>query len=60
MVVAINGEPVRAFHELNGVLSGRKPGDMVTVTAVRGLPDAPATVELTVELRAQGEQRSGR
>jgi len=60
VVVAINGEPVRAFHELNGVLSGRKPGDMVTVTAVRGLPDAPATVELTVELRAQGEQRSGR
>ncbi|MGC6486634.1 MAG: S1C family serine protease [Planctomycetota bacterium] len=60
VVVAIDGERVRAFHEFDAVLAGRKPGDAVTVTAVRGLPDAPATVELTVQLRAQGEQRSGR
>ena len=55
-----DGAPVRAFHELNAVLSGRKPGDIVTVTAVRGLPQTPQVVELQVELRAQGEQGSGR
>ena len=60
VIVAIDGAPVRAFHELNAVLSGRKPGDIVTVTAVRGLPQTPQVVELQVELRAQGEQGSGR
>ena len=60
VVVAINGESVRAFHEFDAVLAGRKPGDVVTVTAVRGLPDAPTTIEIPVELRAQGEQRPSR
>ena len=60
VIVAIDGTPVRAFHEFDGVLSGRKPGDVVKVTAVRGLPDAPELVELEVELRAQGEQNDGR
>lgn len=59
VIVAVDGAPVRAFHEFDAVLSGRKPGDVVTVTAVRGLPDAPTVVEFSVELRAQGEQRSG-
>ncbi len=60
VIVAIDGAPVRAFHELDPVLSGRKPGDVIEVLAVRGLPDAPATVTLRIELRARDEVGPGR
>ena len=60
VIVAVDGTLVRAFHEFEAVLSGRKPGDVVEVTAVRGLPDAPEVIELQVELRAQGEQVTGK
>ena len=59
VIVAIDDTPVRAFHELDPVLSGHKPGDVVRVTAVRGLPDEPQLVQFEIELRAQGETDSG-
>jgi S1-C subfamily serine protease len=59
VIVAIDNTPVRAFHELDPVLSGHKPGDSIKVTVVRGLPDAPQLLQFDVTLRAQGEQDSG-
>ncbi len=59
VIVAIDGAPVRAFHELGPVLSGRKPGDVIEVLVVRGLPDEPETVALSIELRARGDADSG-
>ena len=60
VIVAIDDKPVRSFDELPRALSSRKPGDVVRVLAVRGLPDRPETVELRVQLSAQGEGvRSG-
>ena len=60
VIVAIDDAEVRAFHEFSAVLSGRKPGDVVAVTVVRGLPDTPKLVELQIALTAQGEQGAGR
>lgn len=59
VIVAIDNTPVRAFHELDPVLSGHKPGDVITVTIVRGLPASPTLMQFPIELRAQGEQSSG-
>ena len=59
VIVAIDDKPVRTFDELPRVLSSRKPGDQVKVTAIRGLPDAAETVELRVRLAAQGEGVQG-
>jgi len=60
VIVAIDDKPVRSFDELPRALSSRKPGDVVRVLAVRGLPDHPEVIELKVPLAAQGEGvRSG-
>ncbi|MBL8755011.1 MAG: trypsin-like peptidase domain-containing protein [Planctomycetes bacterium] len=60
VIVAIDGKPVRHFDELGKALGNRKPGDTVKVTVVRGLPDAPAAVDVPVQLTAEGEGvRSG-
>lgn len=55
VIVAIDGQPVRSFSELPLVLSSRNSGDVVTVTAIRGLPDNPKTVTLQIEMRTQDE-----
>jgi S1-C subfamily serine protease len=55
VIVAIDGKPVRAFRELPRALRGFKPGDHVAVTVIRGLPEAPKKVDLSVTLAAEGE-----
>jgi S1-C subfamily serine protease len=55
VIVAIDDKPVRSFDELPRALSSRKPGDVVRVTVVRGLPERSQAVELKVQLAAQGE-----
>lgn len=55
VIVAIDDKPVRSYDELPRALSGRKPGDVVRVTVVRGLPERSEAVELKVQLAAQGE-----
>ena len=55
VIVAIDGQPVRAFSELPRVLSSRTSGEVVKVTVIRGLPDAPHEVTLDVELRTEDE-----
>ena len=55
VIVAIDGQPVRSYSELPLVLSSHNSGDVVRVTAIRGLPDAPRTVTLDIELRTQDE-----
>jgi S1-C subfamily serine protease len=60
VLVAIDGKPLRTFDELPRLLAGRKPGDTVKVTVVRGLPEQPQAVELPIRLTAPGESvRSG-
>ena len=60
VLVAIDGKPLRTFDELPRLLAGRKPGDTVKVTVVRGLPEKPEPVELPIRLTAPGESvRSG-
>lgn len=56
VLVAIDGTPVRSYAELPRVIGKRKPGDKVKLTIVRGLPDAPALVELAVQLTAKNER----
>ncbi len=55
VIVAVEGKPVRGFRELPQVLGSRKPGEKVKVTVVRGLPEAPAPIDLEITLAAQGE-----
>lgn len=55
VIVAIDGQPVRSYSELPLVLSSRNSGDVVRVTAIRGLPDNPRTVTLDIEMRTQDE-----
>jgi S1-C subfamily serine protease len=55
VIVEIDGKAVRSFEELPRLLSSRKPGDTVRVTAIRGLPDAPKAVTLDVKLKAMNE-----
>lgn len=60
VLVAIDGKPLRTFDELPRLLASRKPGDTAKVTVVRGLPEQPQAVDLTVKLTAAGEGlRSG-
>jgi len=56
VIVAIDGQPVRSFSELPLVLSSRNSGDMVKVTAIRGLPDNPRPITLNIELRTKDEK----
>ena len=55
VIVAIDGQRVRSYSELPLVLSSRNSGDVVRVTAIRGLPDNPRTVTLDIEMRTQDE-----
>ena len=55
LIVAVDGQVVRSFGELPRVLSSRNSGDMVEVTALRGLPDNPATITLNIEMRTEDE-----
>lgn len=55
VIVAIDTRPVRGFSEMPRILSGRKPGDVVEVTAIRGLPDTPEAITLQIQLCAEGE-----
>jgi len=55
VVVAVDGKPVRAFSELPRVLKGHKPGDVVRLTVIRGLPNAGTKVDLDITLAAEGE-----
>ena len=55
VIVAIDDKPVRSYDELPRALSSRKPGDVVRVTVVRGLPERAEGVELKIQLAAQGE-----
>ncbi|MBX3462318.1 MAG: trypsin-like peptidase domain-containing protein [Planctomycetes bacterium] len=55
VLVAIDGKPVRSFSELPRVLRGRRPGEVVKVTVIRGLPETPQQVELGIALAAEGE-----
>jgi S1-C subfamily serine protease len=56
VLVAIDGKRVRSYEELPRVIGNRKPGDKVTLTVVRGLPDDPQVVELPVQLTAKNER----
>jgi S1-C subfamily serine protease len=56
VIVAVDDRLVRSFDELPRVLGNRKPGDTVTVTVVRGLPDAPQKIDLPVRLTAANER----
>jgi S1-C subfamily serine protease len=56
VIVAVDGRPVRFFDDLGRALAGRRPGDTVKVTVVRGLPDAPQPVEVPVRLSADGDK----
>lgn len=55
VIVAIDGQIVRSYSELPLALSSRNSGDIVQVTAIRGLPDNPRTVTLDIEMRTQDE-----
>jgi S1-C subfamily serine protease len=55
VIVAIDGQPVRSFSELPRVLSSRNSGDVVKVTAIRGLPENPVQITLHIELRTEDE-----
>jgi S1-C subfamily serine protease len=55
VIVAIDGQRVRSYSELPLALSSRNSGDVVRVTAIRGLPDNPRTVTLDIEMRTQDE-----
>lgn len=56
VIVAIDGQPVRSFSELPLVLSSRNSGDVVKVTAIRGLPENPQRITLDIELRTEDEK----
>jgi S1-C subfamily serine protease len=55
VIVAIDNQQVRSFSELPRLLANRNSGDMVTITAIRGLPDNPTKVTLQIEMRTQGD-----
>lgn len=55
VIVAVDGQVVRSFSELPRVLSSRNSGDMVEVTALRGLPDNPTTITLNIEMRTEDQ-----
>lgn len=56
VIVEIDGKPIRSYEELPRLLSTRKPGDKVTVKVVRGMPENPATVDLSIQLTAANER----
>jgi S1-C subfamily serine protease len=55
VIVSIDDKPVRSFEQLPRLLSSRKPGDTVRLRVIRGLPDTPQPVEISVRLTAPGE-----
>jgi S1-C subfamily serine protease len=52
VIVAIDDFRVREFNDIGPALRGRRPGELVTVTVVRGLPDRAAVEKLQVTLGA--------
>ena len=50
-IAAIDGAPVRSPTELSRLLRGRKRGELVKVTLVRGEPERGAVVEVSVALK---------
>jgi S1-C subfamily serine protease len=52
LIVAVDGRAVRSFDELEPALRGKKPGQVVQVKLVRGLPDAPRIETVPVTLGA--------
>jgi S1-C subfamily serine protease len=55
VIVEIDGQPIRGFSDIAGAIGNHKPGDIVKVRVVRGLPDEPKIVDLPVTLSAEGE-----
>jgi len=56
VIVEIDGKPVRSFEELPRAVGSRKPGDVVRIKAIRGLPESPKEVTLEVKLTAANER----
>jgi len=52
ILVAIGGMRVRTFDEVAGALRGKKAGQTIEVTVVRGLPGEARIVKVPVELKA--------
>jgi S1-C subfamily serine protease len=50
VIVAIDGVRVRSYDELGNVLGGKRAGQTVTVTVVRGLPDESTLATVPVVL----------
>ncbi len=50
-IAAIDGRPVRSPTELSRLLRGRKRGELVKVTLVRGEPERGTVVEVSVALK---------
>jgi S1-C subfamily serine protease len=55
VIVAIDGQPIRVFNDIGAAIGNHRPGDVIKVTIVRGLPEAPTTLEVPVTLSAEGE-----
>jgi S1-C subfamily serine protease len=51
LIVGIGDTAVRSFDEIGTALRNRAPGQSVSVTLVRGLPDRPRVETVTVELK---------
>ncbi|MBK8100278.1 MAG: trypsin-like peptidase domain-containing protein [Planctomycetes bacterium] len=52
LIIAVDERPVRSFDHLEQALRGKKPGQVVQVKLVRGLPDAPRLEVVPVTLGA--------
>ncbi|MCU0864258.1 MAG: trypsin-like peptidase domain-containing protein [Planctomycetes bacterium] len=51
VIVAIDGTQIRSISEVHRMLRGRKRGEQVKVTVLRGEPDAAQQVEVSVALK---------
>jgi S1-C subfamily serine protease len=54
VLIGIDGARVRQYGDIERALRGRKMGQRVQLTVVRGLPDRPEVKKLDVELRPPG------
>jgi S1-C subfamily serine protease len=51
VIVGVDGDRVRTFDECTEALRRRRAGTKVTLTIVRGMPDAPAVLDVEVPRR---------
>jgi S1-C subfamily serine protease len=51
VIVAIDGMQIRSLADVHRMLRGRKRGDSVKVTVIRGEPNQAQLVELPVALK---------